>query len=113
MLFHKNLGSVGRVQEKLSKILLAHFNLEKRPYYEFEDPRLRIVLLDRSTLNELLVYAGAVIYSERISKVVMKKDVLALKESIGEDMYFFASKKEMSQVQRKYTENKAQNYSIQ
>lgn len=89
----EELSSIRRVQEKLSRFLLKHFNLENQPFYQFEDPRLRIALLDRSTLNELLLHAGAVIYSERISKVVMKKDVLALKESIGDNMYFFAAKK--------------------
>lgn len=89
----ENLIGVKRVQEKLSRLLLRHFNLENRPFYEFEDPRLRIALLDSSTLNELLIYAGAVIYSERISKIVMKKDVMALKESIGDGIYFFAAKK--------------------
>lgn len=88
-----NLISVRRIQGKLSKMLLRHFNLENQSFYQFEEPRLRIVLLDSSILNDLLIHAGAVIYSERISKVVMKKDVLLLKESIGEDMYFFASKK--------------------
>lgn len=87
------LMGVGRIQEKLSRLLVKYFDLENRPFYGFEDPRLRVALLDNSTLYELLISAGAVIYSERISKVVMKKDVLALKESIGEDMYFFASKK--------------------
>lgn len=87
------LVSLERLQKKLSRLLLKHFNLENQPFYQFEDPRLRIALLDRSTLDNLLIHAGAVIYSERISKLVMKKDVLALKESIGDDMYFFAAKK--------------------
>ncbi len=87
------LVSLDRLKKKLSQLLLKHLNLENQPFYQFEDPRLRIALLDRSILDNLLIHAGAVIYSERISKIVMKKDVLALKDSIGDDMYFFAAKK--------------------
>lgn len=84
---------IRRIRERLSRFLLKHFNLENQPFYGFEDPRLRIALLEGETLNKLLIHAGAIIYSERMSKLIMKKDVTALKESIGEDMYFFASKK--------------------
>lgn len=91
--YWKNLSVVARVQKKLSLFLLKHFKLEGKPFYQFEDPRLRIALLDSKVLNDLLVYAGAVFYSERISKLILKKDVTDLKESIGDNIYFFASKK--------------------
>lgn len=88
-----NLKSISRIQSKLSQLLLNYFNLFDRPFYQFEEPRLRIALLESKILNSLLIYAGAIIYSESISKLVAKKDVLALKESIGENLYFFVSKK--------------------
>lgn len=82
-----------RVQKKISHMLLRHLNLESRLHYDFVEPRLRLALLDAKVLNELLIRAGAVYYSEKIGKIIVKKDVLALKESIGEQMYFFATKK--------------------
>lgn len=84
---------IKRVQKNLSALLLKYFNLENKTFYGFEDPRLRIALLDVHTLNNLLLYTGAVLYSERISKIILKKDLLLLKESIGEEIYFFATKK--------------------
>lgn len=84
---------VERIGARLSRLLLRHFRLENESFYEFEDPRLRVALLSGEVLSRLLIYAGAAIYSERMSKLIMKKDVIALKESIGEDVYFFASKK--------------------
>lgn len=88
-----SLRGIKRIQKKVSKVLLKYLKLEDKPFYAFEDPRLRIVLLENSDLNNLLVYAGAVIYSEWISKIILKKDVFTLKESIGENIYFFATKK--------------------
>lgn len=84
---------IGRIQKKLSNLLLKYFKLENKTFYSFEDPRLRIALLDVKTLNDLLLYAGAVLYSDKINKIILKKDLLSLKESIGEDIYFFATKK--------------------
>ncbi len=91
--YWESLKKITRVQKKLSNLLLKYFKLENKSFYNFEDPRLRIALLDAKTLKNLLLYAGAVLYSERISKIIMKNDLLSLKESIGDDLYFFASKK--------------------
>lgn len=88
-----SIKNVKRIQKKLSKLLLKYLKLENKSFYAFEEPRLRIALLDSKTLNDLLVYTGAVIYSELISKIILKNDVVTLKESIGENIYFFATKK--------------------
>lgn len=91
--YWESLKKITRIQKKLSNLLLKNFKLENKSFYNFEDPRLRIALLDAKTLKNLLLYAGAVLYSERINKIILKKDLLSLKESIGEDLYFFAAKK--------------------
>lgn len=91
--YWNSLKKINRIQKKLSDFLLKYFKLENKSFYRFEDPRLRIALLDSKTLNNLLLYAGAVLYSERMSKIILKKDLLFLKESIGEDIYFFTTKK--------------------
>ena len=89
----KAFREVPRVQKKLSKLLQKLFNLEGLQYYNFEEPRLRLALMEGRVLRELLMKVGAVYYSERIGKIIVKREVLDLKESIGEDIYFFATKK--------------------
>lgn len=89
----KALRSVKRVQVKLSKLLQKLFKLEGRTFYHFEEPRLRLALMEGRVLNELLTKVGAVYYSERIGRIILKREVLDLKKSIGEDIYFFATKK--------------------
>lgn len=87
------IAASSRVRKKLSHYLLLLWGLQDQVHYNFEEPRLRLALLDPKTFERLLVYAGAALYAERIAKIIAKKDVQALMESVGSEVYFFAAKR--------------------
>lgn len=81
------------VSKRLSSYLLDKMGLAGRYFYDFEEVRLRLALVDGDTLQKLFLFAGAGLYSEKINKIIAKNSVLAVKDAIGEDGYFFASKR--------------------
>jgi len=87
------LHETKRIRTRLSDYFLHYFNLKDQKYFSFEDPRLRLALVDRETIKQTLIYAGAAYYYEQISKIIKRQDLLNLKESVGENVYFFATKR--------------------
>lgn len=79
-------------QKKISAFMIKRLGLVES-FFNFEDPRLRIALLPGDVLEKLLLFAGAAIRHQEIQKIVLKKRLDELKQSIGEDVYFFATKK--------------------
>lgn len=88
-----NVKGVTRIQKRISKILLAHFNLKDKFFYDFQDLRTRLGLVDSENLNKLILFAGAVIYADKIKKIVLKKQLDEMRTSIGEEALFFATKR--------------------
>lgn len=82
-----------RQKNRLSAYLVRKMGLEGEYFYDFSEPRLRLALMDRQVLEKLFIYAGGVLFSEKIKQLIAKEKVLALKESIGEAVYFFATKR--------------------
>lgn len=76
-----------------SVYLKSRFRFQDDVYGEFHEPRLRLALMESQTLDRLVVYAGAALYSEKVNKVIMKEKLEALKSAIGEDAYFFVTKR--------------------
>lgn len=87
------IKDVSRVKLKLSDYLVTKFGLDDLGYFDFEEPRLRLALIDKKILFKLLMFAGAVYYSDLISKVIKKDDLGMMKKGIGEEVYFFATKR--------------------
>lgn len=83
-----------RTRKQLNKALFRQQGIEAKQFYlDFSKPYLRLALLDGKTLHQLLVYAGIVYYYTNITKIVQKKTLVELQESIGEAAYHFALKK--------------------
>lgn len=89
----ERVKGIRRVEGKLSEYLLKRLGFEGIGYFGFEDPRLRLALMEPEVLMKLLMYAGAGYYSSKISKVIKKEKLLYLKEGLGEEIYFFATKR--------------------
>lgn len=85
--------SIPRAQTKLNALLLEKFNLKNAFYTDFSSMYLRLALLDTTTLEELMLYAGIIYYSTNITQIVEKTALIGLKEKIGEKAYFFGVKK--------------------
>lgn len=80
-------------RHRLSKYLLKHKGLRDRYFYEFEEVRLRLALIDGETLQKLFLFAGSGLFSSELNKVIAKDRVHSIKNAIGEDGYFFACKR--------------------
>ena len=82
-----------RARKRLSALILRRFNLQQEYCFDFEDQARRLALLDRDSLGRLIYVAGIALNAEGIAKTIERQSLLALKESIGEDAYWFALKK--------------------
>lgn len=81
------------LQSSIAQAIQAQLPHKPKPYYDFEQVHERIALLDRPTLEKITLFAGASYYHEAAQKVVLRKELNALKQEIGEDTYFFALKR--------------------
>lgn len=82
-----------RAEPRLSRYLLAHFDLAGHYWFEFAAPIHRIALLPSVSLIKLLFYAGLTLNAESIRRTLLRSDVIALKQRLGEKPYLFALKR--------------------
>lgn len=84
-----------RGERRLSEYLLNQFKLRSHDWYHFEEPRIRLALVDGQVLNKLLQMAGAALFGERIHKVITKQKLETFKTDVGPDLYYFISKRSL------------------
>lgn len=82
-----------RAEPRLSRYLLAYFNLVGHYWFEFTAPTHRIALLPSVSLTKLLFYAGLTLNAEPIRRTLLRTDVIRLKQRLGEKPYLFALKR--------------------
>lgn len=91
--FFPLIRSSSKGRRRLSEYLLKQFGFQDKYCYHFEEPRMRLALVDENTLNKLLQFAGAALFAEHIQKVVMKQKLEAFRTDVGADLYYFISKR--------------------
>jgi len=82
-----------RGRRELSRWLCRHYDLAPVGFAEFAEPRRRLALLEPDALRRLLTYAGAAAASSEIAKTVDRAAILALRNALGDDAYWFAVKR--------------------
>ncbi len=60
------------------------------PWRDFASPRERLALMPPEDLRRLALMTSAAVHGERLSKVVMRDDVLRIREVLGADLYRWA-----------------------
>lgn len=60
------------------------------PWRDFASPRERLALMPSEDLRRLALMTSAAVHGERLSKVVMRDDVLRIREALGADLYRWA-----------------------
>lgn len=81
-----------RTEQRLSRYLLAEFELHGQYWFDFSDPCKCIALLDGNKLAQLVLYTGLAVNAARIKGTILGKEVLKLRRDLGEDAYLFALK---------------------
>ncbi|MEE4379283.1 MAG: SctK family type III secretion system sorting platform protein [Candidatus Competibacteraceae bacterium] len=87
------LTACSRVGAQLSQYLLQQFGLPDQYCFAIEEPLLRIALLPEADIAALVLHAGLCRYSRQIQHTVLRQEVLALREQLGEEAYLFALKR--------------------
>jgi hypothetical protein len=89
----KELMKSLRAEKRLSDMILRRFHLDGEYFFDFEEPRRRLALIDGRHLARLTFLAGIAVNAPRFSKVIERDQLTALKEEIGEEAYLFALRK--------------------
>jgi hypothetical protein len=84
------LRTCQRVEKRVSPYLLTSFGLTGQYWYNFKETIPRIALWNPSELQCLIFYTGLAIHSGYLRRVVMKDEVLMLRDQIGDQAYKFA-----------------------
>lgn len=82
-----------RTEQRLSRYILSHFNLIEQHWFDFTAPVNRIALLSGTSIIQLIFYAGLTLNATAIQRSLLRKDVIVLKQSLGEKPYLFALKR--------------------
>ncbi len=81
-------------QKPLTEFIKQYIFLEEQPV--LDDVTKVIQQASPSTLNDLVSKIGVTLLSNTIRQTIMKKEVIRIKESLGEDLYDFSVKKSPS-----------------
>ena len=91
--FFEKLRKNIRSEKILSALVLRQFDLDQDHYFDFEDPKRRLALIDGKSLSRLVYLSGIVLNASRISKIIEREALLSLRNQIGDEAYLFALKK--------------------
>ena len=76
----------------ISNYIMKYFDIDQQYEFEIPDNIQSIAFLESEVLVDLIMYAGAVINSDRINKIILKKEIDQLKIAIGDDAYYVGLK---------------------
>ena len=62
----------------------------RETFWDFTEESRRLALLDAVNLRKLRKLFGVAVHAEEIAKVIVRADVLSIRDSLGEDIYDYA-----------------------
>ena len=62
---------------------------EKISYFDFSDPKSRVIFFDKETLDKIAVYLGSCVFADCITTTILKNELLCLSQAIGSSVYKF------------------------
>ncbi len=83
----------GRAHFHLSRFFLEQIGLADQFDFDFSPLEKRIALLSSQRLKRLVYLVGLTLQSQRIAHAIRGSDRQAIKKSIGEEDYFFVTKR--------------------
>lgn len=91
-LIEKLMGE-GRDTERLSNYLISQLGFDGKFYFDFSNTASQIALWSADDLKKLVMYTGLVFHYKNIQKLIIREQVLEVRESLGDEMYAFAMKR--------------------
>ena len=91
-LIEKLMGE-GRDTERLSNYLMSQLGFNGKFYFDFSKISSKIALWSADDLNKLVMYTGLACHYKEIQKLIVREEVLEIREHIGDEMYAFAMKR--------------------
>ena len=80
-------------ERRLSDCVTRRFELEPDGHWDFEDQPLRLALLDRQRLYQLVLMTSAAVWHRSISRIIQREHLQELTQLLGESVYLFAVKR--------------------
>ena len=62
----------------------------REAFWDFTEESRRLALLDAANLKKLQKLFGVAVHAEEIAKIIVQAEVLAIRDSLGEDIYDYA-----------------------
>ena len=62
----------------------------RETFWDFTEESRRLALLDAANLRKLQKLFGVAVHAEEIAKVIVRAEVLAIRDSLGEEIYEYA-----------------------
>jgi hypothetical protein len=76
----------GKVLERIRRWL----DIDNAGCYDFSETRRWLCLLSAEDIQRVIHYIGGICFAEQIRKIILGRELLKLKRTIGDDAYFFA-----------------------
>lgn len=91
-LIDKLMGE-GRNTERLSNYLMSQLGFDGKFYFDFSNISSQVALWSADDLTKLVMYTGLACHYKNIQTLIIREQVLEVRESLGDEMYTFAMKR--------------------
>ncbi|HIO91500.1 MAG TPA: hypothetical protein EYG68_01490 [Leucothrix mucor] len=83
----------GRDTERLSNYLMSQLGFDGKFFFDFSNISSQLALWSAADLKKLVMYAGLVCHYKDIQQLIVREQVLEVKNFLGEGMYAFATQR--------------------
>ena len=90
-LLDKLMGE-GRDTERLSNYLMSQLGFDGKFFFDFSNISSQVALWPADDLKKLVMYSGVACHYKDIQQLIVREEVLEVKNFLGEDMYTFATR---------------------
>ncbi len=91
-LLDKLMGE-GRDTERLSNYLMSQLGFDGRFFFDFSNISSQVALWSAADLKKLVMYSGLACHYKDVQHLIVREQVLEVKDFLGEGMYAFATKR--------------------
>lgn len=89
----RRLAQSSRGSRVLSQWISAEHKLTDDGFWLFDEPRRRLALISRETLDQLMRYIGAAMHYRELTALIDRDQVREIRSTIGEGAYRFATRR--------------------
>ena len=83
----------GRDTERLSNYLMSQLGFDGKFFFDFSNISSQVALWPAGDLKKLVMYSGLACHYKDIQQLIMREQVMEVKDFLGDGMYAFATRR--------------------